>query len=83
MSHENVALNEKNQIEYETQNTVSFAFEKKLSFQILQNINAEEPSVDSAMESESSEYEDEKIEIVEKSIPTTETDEVIQLAEPL
>jgi hypothetical protein len=35
------------------------------------------------MESESSEYEDEKIEIVEKSIPTTETDEVIQLAEPL
>ncbi len=35
------------------------------------------------MESESSEYEDEKIEIVEKSIPTTETDEVIQLAVPL
>ncbi len=80
MLQENVELNERNQIEYEKDLTSIFFLEKKKNIiQILQSINAEESPLDSTIDSESSEYEDKKIQIVDKSISTTETDEVIEV----
>ncbi len=47
--------------------------------QILKTINTEELPLDSSIDSEISEYdEDQQIKIVEHSLPTTETDEVRQ-----
>lgn len=76
-----VELNEKNQIEYK-QKLITFLKKKKnfgFFLQILQSINTEESPLNSTIDSELNEDEndDEHIKIVEQSIPTSETDEVI------